>query len=197
MKAMAAPSVVFMTMIRKLVTVWTTTLVVSLLLPLATPAVVTSTTHDLLATTTTASPTVTKHATTTETVRQSIFSNQAQALSGLSRLLLAPKTGASSSMQRFRLRQQLAAEEVAGARAPTSIRSYSEHALEQVAGRDGGIGVRGAAIEDAFSNPAAIQYVPSKYGPTFRYVGNNATVVVNTEGRAVTGWATTSAGVGR
>lgn len=92
---------------------------------------------------------------------------------------------------------QLSAEQTAGVRAPTSISSYSDHALQQVAGRDGGIGVSQAAISDAFANPTAIQYVPSKYGPTFKYVGQNATVVVNPQGNVVTTWGTSAAGVGK
>jgi hypothetical protein len=70
------------------------------------------------------------------------------------------------------------------------------HALGQIAGRDAGIGVSQSALEDAFANPNAIQYAPSAYGPTFRFVGNNATVVINAQGNVVTGWATSSAGVG-
>jgi filamentous hemagglutinin len=107
----------------------------------------------------------------------------------------AVATDATSSLQGFRLSQQLAAEEAAGASAPTSISSWSEHALEQMAGRDGGLGVSQAALEDAFANPTAIQYAPSSYGPTFRYIGNSATVVVNPAGNVVTGWATSILGV--
>ena len=107
------------------------------------------------------------------------------------------ESGAASSLQGFRLSQQLAAEQAAGATAPTGITSYSTHVLEQIAGRDAGIGVSQSALEDAFANPNAIQYAPSSYGPTFRYVGNDATVVLNPQGNAVTGWATSVAGIGR
>jgi hypothetical protein len=96
-----------------------------------------------------------------------------------------------------RLGMQLSAEEAAGAQAPTSISSYSNHALQQIAGRDGGIGVSQAAVDDAFANPTAIQYVPSTYGPTFKYIGQNATVVVNPQGNVVTTWGTSAAGVGK
>ena len=58
--------------------------------------------------------------------------------------------------------------QAAGVQAPTSITSYSNHAVAQIAGRDGGIGVSQAAVNDAFANPVAIQYVPSTYAPTFR-----------------------------
>jgi filamentous hemagglutinin len=92
---------------------------------------------------------------------------------------------------------QLSAEEAAGVQAPTSISSYSTHALQQIAGRDGGIGVSQAAVDDAFANPTAIQYVPSTYGPIFKYIGQNATVVVNPQGNVVTTWGTSAAGVGK
>ncbi|MFP6562460.1 hypothetical protein WJ542_29785 [Paraburkholderia sp. B3] len=102
---------------------------------------------------------------------------------------------AQSSLQAARLSMQLSAEEAAGATAPTAITSYSNHALEQIAGRNGGIGVNQAAVNDAFSNPTNIQYVPSAYGPTFKYIGQNATVVVNEQGNVVTTWGTSAAGV--
>jgi len=106
-------------------------------------------------------------------------------------------SGAANSVNGARLRMQLAAEEAAGARAPTSISSYSDHAIKQIAGRDGGKGVDQAAIDSAFLNPKAIQYVPSNYGPTFRYVGENATVAVNPQGHVTTAWGTSAAGLRR
>ena len=78
--------------------------------------------------------------------------------------------GTTNSVNGARLGMQLSAEEAAGAQAPTSISSYSNHALQQIVGRDGGIGVSQAAVDDAFANPTAIQYVPSTYGPTFKYI---------------------------
>lgn len=77
---------------------------------------------------------------------------------------------------------QMVAEQAAGARAPTQITSYSNHALEQFAGRDGGIGVSQSALSGAWSSPLKIEYVPSKYGPTFRCTGTDAVIVVNAEG---------------
>jgi len=102
-----------------------------------------------------------------------------------------------SSSQAARLHMQLSAEQAAGVRAPTQITSYSDHAIAQIASRDSGVGVNKAAIMYAFSNPVAIQYVPSKYGPTFRYIGRDATVVVNVEGKVVTAWAVNSSGVAK
>ncbi|GGY05811.1 polymorphic toxin-type HINT domain-containing protein [Paludibacterium paludis] len=104
---------------------------------------------------------------------------------------------AVSSAQAARLNMQLSAEQAAGVKAPTQIVSYSDHAIAQIASRDSGIGVNKAAVTDAFFNPVAIHYVPSKYGPTFKYVGQNATVVVNSQGNVVTAWGTSAAGVAK
>ena len=105
--------------------------------------------------------------------------------------------GTANTVNGARLNMQLAAEQAAGTRAPTTITSYSDHAVTQIGSRDGGIGVSQSAVNDAFANPVSIQYVPSKYGPTFKYTGQNATVVVNSEGNVVTTWATNSAGTGK
>jgi len=77
------------------------------------------------------------------------------------------------------------------------VMCIEKHALEQIAGRDGGIGVSQSALAGAWSNPLKIEYVPSRYGPTFRYTGADAVIVVNTEGKVVTGWAKSSSGVGK
>jgi hypothetical protein len=109
----------------------------------------------------------------------------------------AEAAGASSAVNAVRLNMQLVAEQAAGVRAPTQITGYSSHALEQIAGRDGGIGVSLSAMIDAWSNPVKIEYFPSSYGPTFRYTGTDAAIVVNPEGGVVTGWGRSSSGVGR
>lgn len=70
---------------------------------------------------------------------------------------------------------------------PTQITGYSSHVLEQIAGRYGGIGVSQSALNNAWSNPLKIEYVPSKHGPTFRYAGSDAVIVVNTEGKSLHG----------
>ena len=108
-----------------------------------------------------------------------------------------PDSGASSAANAARLKMQMVAEQAAGARAPTQITSYSNHALEQFAGRDGGIGVSPSALSSAWSSPLKIEYVPSKYGPTFRYTGTDAVIVVNAEGKVVTGWGKSSSGTGK
>jgi hypothetical protein len=102
--------------------------------------------------------------------------------------------GAANIASSARLQLQLAAEQAAGTRAPTFIAGYSDHAAKQIFGRDGGIGVSNFAVKEAFDSPASIQYVPSAYGPTFKYIGRDATVVLNTEGKVVTAWANNSAG---
>lgn len=103
--------------------------------------------------------------------------------------LFAAETGARLPVNGARLSMQLSAEEAAGARAPTSITGWTDHVKGQILGRDGGLGVTRAALEDAFSNPSSITYKPSNYGPTFQFRGKNATVVVNVDGKVVTGWA--------
>lgn len=102
----------------------------------------------------------------------------------------------ASSLQGARLNMLLAAEHVAGVRAPTSISKFSEHAELQILGRDG-VGVSRGALEDAFANPLKIKYQPSRYGPTFQFVGKDATVAVNADGRVTTSWARSSAGIRR
>ncbi|WP_192812406.1 DUF637 domain-containing protein, partial [Pseudomonas psychrophila] len=108
-----------------------------------------------------------------------------------------PNSGASSAANAAKLKMQLVAEQAAGTRAPTLINGYSAHALEQFAGRDGGIGVSQSALNSAWSSPLKIEYVPSKYGPTFRYTGADAVIVVNAEGKVVTGWGKSSSGTGK
>jgi len=57
--------------------------------------------------------------------------------------------------------------------------------------------VNKAALMDAFPNPVHIQHVPSKYGPTFRYGGKDATVVLNPQETVGTAWGITVAGVAK
>jgi len=110
-------------------------------------------------------------------------------------------TGAAAADTGFlgakRLSMQLSAEQAAGVRAPTEINSFSTHVLEQMAGRDGGRGVNLASLNDAWANPLKIEYVPTEKGPTFRYTGKDAVIVVNDRGNVVTGWAKSSEGIGK
>lgn len=75
--------------------------------------------------------------------------------------------------------------------APTEITGYTRHGLEQIAGRDGGLGVSQSAVEDAVVNPIAV--VPQQNG-TFQFIGKNRTVALNQAGKVVTAWATNSGG---
>lgn len=108
-----------------------------------------------------------------------------------------PNSGASSAANAAKLKMQLVAEQAAGTRAPTQINGYLTHALEQFAGRDGGIGVSQSTLNSAWSSPLKIEYVPSKCGPTFRYTGADAVIVVNAEGKVVAGWGKSSSGTGK
>jgi hypothetical protein len=82
--------------------------------------------------------------------------------------------------------------------APKNINGYTKHAEEQIAGRDGGVGVRRDALEDAFSNPVQnVERLVDQQGRvSYRYTGEDATVVVNEQGRVITGWANNSSGTG-
>jgi filamentous hemagglutinin len=98
---------------------------------------------------------------------------------------------AESALQGSLLRQQLAAEEVAGAQMPSQISGYTIHGLDQAISRDGaGVAVR--AIGDAVSNPLSVFGRPNG---TFGFVGQNATVILNANGEVVTTWANGAAGL--
>ena len=65
--------------------------------------------------------------------------------------------------------------------APKSITGYTKHAEDRIAGRDGGIGVRRDALEDAFNHPVrdVKRLVDDQGRVSYQYTGENATVVVN------------------
>ena len=84
-----------MGMIRKLISAYITTLIMGLLFPLVSPSAVPNTTYEIPCVGTTQAAIITEHTTITETAWQSMPSSQSQALSGLIRLLFAPKTGQS------------------------------------------------------------------------------------------------------
>ena len=56
---------------------------------------------------------------------------------------------------------------------------------------------RNCAVNDAIAKPVDIQYVPRKYGSTSKCTGQNATVVVNLDGSALTTWVADSTGTGK
>jgi hypothetical protein len=83
----------------------------------------------------------------------------------------------------------LAAEEgTAGVEA--AITGFTRHGLEQALGREG-VGVSEQAMLDAVNAPE--QIIKGTNGTT-RFVGKDATVVLNSEGSVVTTWANSSAG---
>jgi hypothetical protein len=102
---------------------------------------------------------------------------------------------AESSLQGSLLNQQLTAEELAGAQMPSGISGYAWHGLNQAISRDG-VGVSVSLISDAVANPMSIYGSdPGAYTTgTFGYVGQTATVVLNSAGQIVTTWATCSDG---
>lgn len=78
--------------------------------------------------------------------------------------------------------------------APQAITGYSEHGGKNAQERDGH-GVSDAAIEDAVKNPIKPPAFESdKHGGNYKYVGNDAIIVLNLEGKVVTTWARSSAG---
>ncbi len=97
---------------------------------------------------------------------------------------------ASSVAQRFLLRGQLAAEEVALARMPLILTGISKHGVDQIISRDG-VGVATRAILDAFKNPIAVM---GQTGGRFILAGKDAVIVINAEGKLITAWARGSAG---
>ena len=78
------------------------------------------------------------------------------------------------------------------------ITGYTKHGTEQALGRDGGLGVSNGAIQDAVANPVEVNpQIPTKpgYGPTTEYVGKDATVILNQDGKVVTTWGINSKGL--
>ena len=63
------------------------------------------------------------------------------------------------------------------------ITGYSKHGLNQVISRDKGRGVKAKSILDAVRNPKKV--VPQSKGST-KYVGKEATVILNKQGKIVT-----------
>jgi hypothetical protein len=76
--------------------------------------------------------------------------------------------------------------------APTEISGYTNHGFDQVMGRDGGLGVSDSAMEGAVQSPMK---VVQQSNSTFKFIGKNATVVLNRSGKLVTAWANNSSGL--
>lgn len=71
-----------------------------------------------------------------------------------------------------------------------TITGFTRHGLNQAISRDG-VGVSNRAMLDAMKNPKEV--VPQSNGTTL-YIGHNAVVLTNAQGKVVTTWATGSAG---
>jgi hypothetical protein len=72
-----------------------------------------------------------------------------------------------------------------GGKVGGKITGYTNHGLKQAIGRDGGRGVHLEGILDAVRNPTK---VIEQAGGTTKYVGKDATVILNGEGKVVTTW---------
>lgn len=70
------------------------------------------------------------------------------------------------------------------------ITGYTKHAINQAISRDG-VGVATSAILDAVKNPVK---VAQQAGGAVKYIGKNATVILNQAGEVVTTWARNRAG---
>lgn len=79
-----------------------------------------------------------------------------------------------------------AAADVSGAvKQVDKITGYTKHGIDRAVSRDGGQGVHPSAILDAVKNP---QKTIEQSNGTTKYVGSNATVVLNQQGKVVTTW---------
>jgi hypothetical protein len=70
--------------------------------------------------------------------------------------------------------------------APKSVDGNSKDTEDQIAGRDGGIAHRRDALEDAFNHPVrdSERLVDNQGRVSYRYTGENATAVVNEQGKS-------------
>jgi len=75
---------------------------------------------------------------------------------------------------------------------PGAITGFTPHGEQQAQGRDGGHGVSDAAMDDAVKNP--ISSPEAQERGTFKYVGKNAVVILNSDGKIVTAWPRNSGG---
>ena len=80
------------------------------------------------------------------------------------------------------MRQQLAAEEIAGARLPSGISGYTIHGLDQAISREG-VGVSVPSILDTMRNPLSIA---GQSGGRFVLGGASSQVVLNVGGDVIT-----------
>jgi hypothetical protein len=75
---------------------------------------------------------------------------------------------------------------------PDQITGRTVHGDQQALSRDGGHGVSDEAMNDAVQNPT--KPPAPQPGGSYKFVGKNATVILNSAGKIVTTWARNSAG---
>jgi hypothetical protein len=66
------------------------------------------------------------------------------------------------------------------------ITGYTRHGLNRALGRNGGKGVATRSILDAVKNP---KEVVKQAGGTTKYIGKDAEVVLNADGKVITTWS--------
>jgi hypothetical protein len=77
---------------------------------------------------------------------------------------------------------------------PKQINGLTEHGAQRVDGRDGH-GVNASALRDAVEHPIGPpEYASDQYGGNYTYVGRDATVILNKDGKVITAWANSQDG---
>lgn len=77
---------------------------------------------------------------------------------------------------------------------PEQINGYTEHGRERIEGRDGH-GVNDNALQDAVAHPIEPpQYASDQYAGNYTFVGKDATVILNKDGKVITAWANSQDG---
>ena len=75
---------------------------------------------------------------------------------------------------------------------PTKITGFTKHGINQIISRDGH-GVANKAILDAINNSKNI-VAQGAFKTRFKFVGNNAVVILNKTGKVITAWAKNKTG---
>lgn len=72
---------------------------------------------------------------------------------------------------------------------PDKITGYTKHGIESAMNHDG-VGIKPSAILDTFRNPISMTFDPVR--GTFKYVGHQATLILNPAGKVITTYAKSS-----
>jgi len=75
---------------------------------------------------------------------------------------------------------------------PVAMTGRWQHALDQMAARDGGRGVTDRAVQDAFDN---FQSIKEQSNGRWQFKGRDATVILESDGELVTAWGTNRRGL--